>query len=165
MRLGDAVAARLRAHELAGRTVTIKVRFGDFRTITRSSTLAAATDSGPTIAGPGQGAARRRRLRRRACGSSGVSVSGLAEASARQLTLDDLDGGSWDEANQVVDAIRARFGAGAIGPATLTGAGGLRLHRKGDQQWGPRDQAGPGAEMAGEAAPVGEADRGGAAPV
>ena len=39
VRLGDAVASRLRAAEVAGRTVSIKVRFHDFRTITRSITL------------------------------------------------------------------------------------------------------------------------------
>ena len=40
VRLGDSVAQRLRAAGVAGRTVTIKVRFHDFRTITRSVTLA-----------------------------------------------------------------------------------------------------------------------------
>ncbi len=40
VRLGDSVGARLRAHGVAGRTVTLKVRFHDFRTITRSTTLA-----------------------------------------------------------------------------------------------------------------------------
>ena len=35
----DAVATRLRRHGSVGRTVTLKVRFGDFRTITRSRTV------------------------------------------------------------------------------------------------------------------------------
>src|SRR5947209_13595491 len=38
VRMADAVAQRLRNHRLAGRTVTLKVRFHDFRTITRSIT-------------------------------------------------------------------------------------------------------------------------------
>ena len=38
--MADAVAARLRHHGLVGRTITLKVRFHDFRTITRSVTVA-----------------------------------------------------------------------------------------------------------------------------
>ena len=44
------VGERLRKHGLSGRTVTIKVRLHDFTTLSRSSTLASPTDSGPTIA-------------------------------------------------------------------------------------------------------------------
>lgn len=40
----EQVARRCRRHGLAARTVTIKVRYGDFKTITRSHTLAEATD-------------------------------------------------------------------------------------------------------------------------
>jgi DNA polymerase-4 len=39
------VAARLRRHGLAARGVSLKIRFGDFQTITRSATLASATDA------------------------------------------------------------------------------------------------------------------------
>jgi len=38
------VARRVRKHGLQGRAVTLKIRFGDFRTITRSATLDEATD-------------------------------------------------------------------------------------------------------------------------
>lgn len=44
-RMSRAVAERLRRHGLSGRTVTLKVRHHDFQTHTRSSTLAAPTDS------------------------------------------------------------------------------------------------------------------------
>jgi DNA polymerase-4 len=44
LRLSARVAGRMRAAGVAGRTVTIKVRFADFTTITRSRTLAEATD-------------------------------------------------------------------------------------------------------------------------
>jgi DNA polymerase IV len=49
VRLADGVAGRLRHHGVAGRTVTIKVRFHDFRTITRSVTLEGAVDTAPSI--------------------------------------------------------------------------------------------------------------------
>jgi DNA polymerase-4 len=44
VRLADRTATRLRANGLRGRTVQLKVRFADFRTITRSRTLSTATD-------------------------------------------------------------------------------------------------------------------------
>ena len=152
VRLSDSVGARLRAQGLAGRTVTLKVRFHDFHTITRSTTLSGATDSAPTIVheakallaviDPTPGV----RL-------IGVSVSGLSQGGTRQLTLDDIDAGSWDDANLAVDAIRARFGTTAIGPATLTGPGGLQLGREGHQPWGPGSA--PEAEGADDQGPGG----------
>jgi DNA polymerase-4 len=135
VRMADAVASRLRAHGLAGRTVTIKVRFHDFRTITRSSTLAVAVDSGAAIARAAKG------LLAGVDPSTGVrlfgvSVTGLV-ADGRQLSLDDAAGPGWEDADLAVDAIRRRFGDAAIGPAALTGPDGLRRKRRGDQQWGP----------------------------
>src|SRR5581483_947723 len=50
-RMAERVGSRLREHGLAGRTVTLKVRFPDFRTITRSATLPEAFDASAEIAG------------------------------------------------------------------------------------------------------------------
>jgi DNA polymerase-4 len=142
VRLGDSVASRLRAAGVAGRTVTIKVRFGDFRTITRSTTLPTAVDTGPDVLRAATG------LLEKVDPSEGVRllgihVSQLTERAARQLSLDDVDDPSWDEATGAVDAIRARFGADAIVPASLAGPEGIRVKRRGDQQWGPTDLTGP----------------------
>jgi DNA polymerase-4 len=136
VRMGDAVAARLRANGLAGRTITIKVRFHDFRTITRASTLPAPVDSATAIV---------RAAKALLAGVDpspgvrlfGVSVSGFAPGAGRQLSLDDLAAPGWQEADGAVDAIRRRFGADAIGPAVLAGPGGLHRKHRGDQQWGP----------------------------
>jgi DNA polymerase-4 len=140
VKLSDAVAARLRHAQLAGRTVTVKVRFHDFTTVTRQETLPAAVDSGVVIlrsaralVAPIDPSPGVRLL--------GVSVSGLTDHAAEQLTLslDDDTGqdAEWSEVDGAVDAIRARFGARAIGPAALVGRDGLRVKRRGDQQWGP----------------------------
>jgi DNA polymerase-4 len=136
VRLADSVASRLRHHGVAARTVTLKVRFGDFRTITRSSTLPAPVDAGPEIArvakallahiDPSPGV----RL-------LGVSASQLSTDTARQLTLDDAAPLAWEDASHAVDEIRRRFGDDAIVPATLAGADGRSVKRQGDQQWGP----------------------------
>jgi DNA polymerase IV len=138
LRLGDSVASRLRLAGLAGRTVSIKVRFHDFRTITRSTTLTSAVDTGPGVVAAARGLLDRidptpgvRLL--------GVHVSQLLDASTRQLSFDDVDEPSWDHATGAIDAIRARYGADAIVPASLAGPAGIRIKRRGDQQWGPTD--------------------------
>jgi DNA polymerase IV len=138
VRMADAVAWRLRRDGRAARTVTLKVRFGDFRTITRSATLPAPVEDGPALA--------------RAAGALlaevdptpgvrllGVTASGLVEAGARQLTFDDASRPSWHEVSGAVDAIRARFGGRAIGPASAVGRRGLRVKQRGDAPWGPDD--------------------------
>jgi DNA polymerase IV len=137
VRMADAVAGRLRRHALVGRTVTLKIRFGDFRTITRSTTAGVALDDGPAIAraarallddvDPTPGV----RL-------LGVSVSGLVPGGGRQLTLDEAAAGpSWREASGAIDAIRSRFGASAIGPASSVEPGGAGASRPGENPWGP----------------------------
>jgi DNA polymerase-4 len=142
VRLGDSVASRLRAAGVAGRTVSIKVRFIDFRTITRAVTLATAVDTGPDVVRAATGLLEKvdptpgvRLL--------GIHVSQLSDQSARQLSLDDVEAPSWDDATDAIDAIRSRFGADAIVPASLAGPEGIRIKRRGDQQWGPTDLTGP----------------------
>jgi DNA polymerase-4 len=133
----DAVAARLRAQGVVGRTVQIKVRFGDFRTITRSIGLAVPADDAPTLLYAARGLLDQvdptpgvRLL--------GLSVSGLSDAGTRQLSLDDaVRGPGWEQASRTVDEIRARFGGAAIGPAVLGGPDGLQVKGRHTQQWGP----------------------------
>jgi DNA polymerase-4 len=145
VRFSDAVASRLRADEASGRTISIKVRFHDFRTITRSVTLTSATNSGLEIA------REAKQLLTQVDPSIGVrllgvSVSGLTRGATRQLSFDDVGRSPWNDANRAVDEIRARFGARSIGPAVITGAEGLRVKRRGEQQWGPGqggDEPGP----------------------
>jgi DNA polymerase-4 len=136
VRMADAVAWRLRRAGLAGRTVTLKVRFADFRTITRSTTLAVTVDDGPALAHAALGllagvdvAAGVRLL--------GVSASGLVAGAAQQLSFDDAAAPPWHDASGAVDAIRERFGDRAIGPASSVDGDGLRVPRRGEQQWGP----------------------------
>jgi DNA polymerase IV len=138
VRLADAVAARLRGAGLAGRTVQVKVRFGDFRTLTRSVTLDGAVDRSAPILDAA------RRLLAVVDTSPGVRLLGVGVASlgaqrGEQLTFDSL-GAIRPVAEPAVDEIRQRFGSGAIGPASLVEAAGLHRKAQGDQQWGP-DQA------------------------
>jgi DNA polymerase IV len=142
VRLADGVGSRLRRHGLAGRTITLKVRFSDFHTITRSCTRAEATDSTQVIV-------REAKNLLAAVDPTpgvrliGVSVSGLSEGIGRQLTLDEAGDAGWDDATEAVDAIRARFGPAAIGPATLAEGGRVRVRQEGEAPWGPDRPAAP----------------------
>ncbi|MBK9181202.1 MAG: DNA polymerase IV [Acidimicrobiales bacterium] len=140
VRLADAVAGRLRAHGLAGRTVTVKVRFGDFRTITRSATLAEPLTTGPELARSARALLERVDLSP-GVRLLGVSVSGLTDAPARQLVLGGDGAEQWVDASRAVDRIRGRFGPDAIRPATL--AHPVAQSRPGERPWGPEGPAGP----------------------
>jgi DNA polymerase-4 len=120
LRLSEKTAARLRAAGHVGRTVSIKVRFADFTTVTRSRTLREPTDVTRVVYDTAcelwealgkQGALIR---------LVGVRIEGLAATAAtpRQLALSGGDD-DWRAAEQAVDAATARFGSGAIRPATL----------------------------------------------
>jgi DNA polymerase-4 len=139
VRLCDSVASRLRAAGLRGRTITVKLRFHDFRTITRASTVPHAVDTGPAILHAATALLREVDV---ASGVRllGVSASGLSTKAVQQLTLgiDEVDDdGAWQDASAAIDAIRRKFGAEAIAPASLAGPGGVRVARRGAQQWGP----------------------------
>jgi DNA polymerase-4 len=145
VRLADGVSARLRAAGTGARTVTLKLRFGDFTTITRATTLPAPVSTTHALVEAVMPMLERidvspgvRLL--------GVSTSGFG-APAVQLTLDDLFADEpsteeeWVAASGTIDAIRERFGETAIGPASaisqVAGQRRLRLVRQGAQQWGP----------------------------
>jgi DNA polymerase-4 len=104
-----------------GHTVTLKLRYGDFRTITRSTTLGAPVDDAVSIS-----AAARNLLAALDVAAgirlAGVAVSSLESNRERQLSLDDRQAG-WTAASDAVDAIRARFGDDAIGPAASVRSG------------------------------------------
>ncbi|HWL64428.1 MAG TPA: DNA polymerase IV [Actinomycetota bacterium] len=119
LRLSDRTAERLRSHGLCGRTVTIKVRYANFSTITRSKTLGFEIDTAPEIFEvAGDLFMRLDRVGQR-IRLIGVSLAGLAPGPPRrQLGL--LEGmPRWDEASKAVDSIRHRFGRGAVRPARL----------------------------------------------
>jgi DNA polymerase-4 len=133
LRLSERVAARLRAQDVVGRTVVLKVRFADFTTITRSRTLPEHTDVARNVYGTARELFERLGLDRARLRLVGVRVEGLAPASNghRQLALDERPQG-WREAERAVDRASARFGAGAVRPAALVPEG------DGDQAPGPQ---------------------------
>ncbi len=152
VRMADAVASHLRDGGVRGRTVTVKVRFADRATITRSHTVGMPIDSARAMAalagalldavdvGPG--------VRLLGVGMSGIVA---ATSSSQQLTFEadepptsdavpvEQPSTNWQDVEGAVAAIRARYGQASVGPAALVGRHGLGVKRRGDTQWGPRD--------------------------
>jgi DNA polymerase-4 len=91
-RLARHVAGQLQAEAMLCRTVRIKIRYPDFRTITRQIRVAVSTDSESLIEALAIHLLRRRAgLDERGVRLLGVGVSGLAPATSRQLSLFDAD--------------------------------------------------------------------------
>ena len=136
VRLADGVATRLRAASVTGRTVQLKVRFADFRTISRARTLREPTAVAADIAQvarrlldgvPTDGGIR----------LLGVSVSKLGtETVAQPRLFDELEPGRPGDpgepgdldpvrsarraaVEESVDAVRARFGKAAVAPGGM----------------------------------------------
>jgi DNA polymerase-4 len=114
------VGRRLREAGLAGRTVTLKLRFANFRTITRARTLAVATDTDTELHQVAGVLLERLQLGRAPVRLAGVGVSNLQRSDDPvQLRLGS-DRPGWEAAVRAADAVRARFGEGAIDLASLT---------------------------------------------
>jgi DNA polymerase-4 len=120
LRLSERTAARLRATGQVGRTVSIKVRFADFTTLTRARTLGEATDVARVVYDTATTLYDALGLQRARIRLVGVRVEGLspADRTPRQLAIDG-GGDDWRAAEQAVDRAAARFGAGAVQPASL----------------------------------------------
>ncbi|MDZ4827306.1 MAG: DNA polymerase IV [Actinomycetota bacterium] len=124
VRLAERVAIRLRRAQVVARTLTLKVRFGDFETRTRARTLTDPTDVGPVVLGTarelleGFDVTRGIRL-------LGVSASQLLDPPPTQgvLVLDaDPEGDHVDRiaaVERAADAVRERFGDSFVRPAAL----------------------------------------------
>jgi DNA polymerase-4 len=116
-RLCVGVSDRLRRAGLAAHTVSLKVRFGDFSTITRSHTTEAPLDLAADLYAASTELARRAGTSDRPVRLLGVAGTGLtAPGEPRQLGLGDDSRQALAEAS---DGVRRRFGDDAVGPARL----------------------------------------------
>ncbi|MFY9928793.1 MAG: DNA polymerase IV [Streptosporangiaceae bacterium] len=121
LKLSGRTAHSLRAGGYVARTISVKLRLANFKTMTRSRTLAYPTDVAREIYATAcglyeaSGLASGARLR-----LVGVRVSGLVPVAGAnaQLALDERPVG-WREAEQALDKIASRFGASAVRPAAL----------------------------------------------
>ncbi len=120
--LADRTARRARAGGVRGRTVSIKVRFADFTTVTRSATLATPTDLVRAVHATAVDLFDRLATGGRSIRLVGVRLEGLVPASSvtEQLELGAVPTGpGWREAESAVDRVAARFGPSTVRPAAL----------------------------------------------
>ena len=147
VRLSDGVASRLRRQGVGARTITLKLRFATFETISRSVTLPSAVTTAPAIT------AAVEPLLAPIDPSPGIRLVGVSGSNlgppTEQLSLFDDDAApspeAWNSASSALDDIRNRFGTAAIGPASTMRGGSLRPVRRGEQQWGPDQRSTEGA--------------------
>jgi DNA polymerase IV len=120
LRLSTKVTHRMRVAGVAGRTVSITVRFADFTTITRSRTLPEATDVTQEIYRTATSLYDALGLQRARLRLVGVRAEGLVprQTVQRQLVLGEREHG-WSDADRAVDRATRRFGAAAVRPASL----------------------------------------------
>jgi DNA polymerase-4 len=112
----EEVAQRLRHHRLKGRTITLKLRYGDFRTVTRSDTLSEATNITQSLWETAERVFRRWQAR---SGGPlrllGFAVSCLADEQAgQQLLFHDPEEERLKRLDKAVDQIRDRYGDRAV---------------------------------------------------
>lgn len=113
----DRLAARLHRQGLVASTIALKVRYLDFATVARSHTFPAPVSSSAEILATG-----RRLLQKTAAAERGVRLLGLGaeglheSGEPRQLGLESA---AWEEIDDAVEQVRARFGSAAVSRARL----------------------------------------------
>lgn len=117
--LSDDVAARLRASGYFARTIQLKLRWHDFKTITRQTTLATPTHLGDDIFAAIETLWRSAWRDGERVRLLGVGASGLAEGV--QPTLFDPGGSNErEDLARALDALREQYGRGIVKRASLT---------------------------------------------
>ena len=118
--LSNKVAKRLRAANYFSRTITIKVRFADFTSVTRSKSLPASTDLATDVYATAKSLFEAMHLQRARIRLVGVRATGLVPTSESsvQLEFSDRDSG-WREAEEAIDQVSLKFGNSAVKPARL----------------------------------------------
>jgi DNA polymerase-4 len=113
LRLAEKVARRLRRGAVAARTITLKLRYANFSTITRSKTLTAPTDEATVLHREATALLDALRLERVRVRLIGVGTTNLVPAeAARQLDL--LTDDRWARLERAADVARGRFGEAAV---------------------------------------------------
>ncbi|MFT3861707.1 DNA polymerase IV [Micropruina sp.] len=121
LRVAGTVAWRMRQAGVLGRVVTLNLRFADFRTVSRSLTLASPTDSTDELYAQAMRLYAKLGLERPRIRRVGIRVEGLVDADKAycQPTLDAPERG-WREAERATDAVRRKFGPHGVQRAVLT---------------------------------------------
>jgi DNA polymerase-4 len=119
------VAGQLRDEHLVARTVTLKLRHDDFRTVTRQRTLEIATDLDAELYGAARDLFRNAfedvRQRDRGVRLIGITASGLGPSAEADL-FEPPGRERLRHLSVAVDQVRERFGFAAVTPGSVLGA-------------------------------------------
>jgi len=107
------VARQLRKNDLAGKTVKLKIRWSDFTTLSRQTTLPTSTDNEDEIFHAAVKLMKTIRKPNQAVRLIGVGVSGIG-APVRQLSLWDEGGEKSRKVQDVVDQLQEKYGKDVI---------------------------------------------------
>ena len=120
--LVDRLTRRMRTARRVCRTVTLRLRFGDFSRATRSHTMPYATAETPAILATARGllAAAMPMIERRGITLVGVALGNLGEGHAVQLVL-PFERVRRSALDAALDDIRDRYGSDAVTRAVLLG--------------------------------------------
>ena len=119
LRLTEKSADRMRAKGLATNTISIKVRFADFKTISRSRTLDLPTTGTQEIFEVAKSLYLGLELDRVLVRLVGVSLDSLVENDdVTQMVLGERTS-SWQQADRAIDRVKAKFGRASLRPARL----------------------------------------------
>jgi DNA polymerase IV len=113
--LVEQVGRRLRRHGRRCRTIELKIRFADFRTVTRSATLPEATDvTQELLRGAVQLLTDNLPARPAPIRLLGFGVHGLEEAIVQPTLFEEIDRDKQRTLDRVADRIAERFGKSAL---------------------------------------------------
>jgi DNA polymerase-4 len=119
LRLTEKSADRMRSKGLATNTISIKVRFTDFKTISRSKTLDLPTTGTQEIFEVAKALYLGLNLDRVLIRLVGVSLDSLVENDdVKQMVLGERTS-SWQQADRAIDRVKAKFGRASLRPARL----------------------------------------------
>jgi DNA polymerase-4 len=118
LKLTERATTRLRNRNLFAKTISITVRFADFKTITRSKTLPLPISSTHEVYQVVKDLYQALKLDRARLRLVGVSLSNFHDDAPEQLMLGQREKG-WREAENAVDQAAARFGEQSVRPARL----------------------------------------------
>jgi DNA polymerase-4 len=120
LRLTEKATYRMREKDFSARTISIKVRFADFKTISRSKTVPLAISATHEVYEVVKALFLGLKLDRARIRLVGVSLDGLEDGidASEQLVLGERENG-WRQATAAIDKASARFGQGSVRPARL----------------------------------------------
>ena len=120
LRLTEKATYRMREKDFSARTISIKVRFADFKTISRSKTVPLAISATHEVYEVVKALFLGLKLDRARIRLVGVSLDGLEDGidASEQLVLGERETG-WRQATAAIDKASARFGQGSVRPARL----------------------------------------------